>query len=153
MKKTILSMLTGIGIALLIMQFVQPTIVIGESMYPYLKDGDFIFIDKTDKTPERGEIVVFINDDRPLIKRVIGLPGEKIDYKNNNIYINGREFKEEYIDCETENIEATSLEDDEYYLLGDNRPNSKDSRIIGPIKEKDIRGIAKIRLFRKIGKI
>ena len=81
-------------------------------------------------------------DKRTVIKRVIGLPGEKVSFKNDKVYINGNELKEDYIDIRTkpENKDEFELKDDEVFVLGDNRTHSYDSRFVGPIKFKSIIG-------------
>lgn len=98
------------------------------------------------KIPERYEVIVCKieseGEERTVIKRVIGLPGEKVSFKNGKVYIDGNEFKEDYIDTQTEPEDETEfvLEDDEVFILGDNRAHSIDSRFVGPIKLKSIIG-------------
>ena len=89
-----------------------------------------------------------------MIKRVVGLPGETIEYKDNFLYVNGEKYKEKFLGDEviTEDFSLKELGYDKipkgYYLvLGDNRENSKDSRSFGLVKEKDIVGLAWIRLY------
>lgn len=146
-----------------------PVSVNGSSMYPTLKNDDYMILYKLTKKMRginRFDIVVINTDSGRIIKRVIGLPGEKIKYeieKNDDgdevgvLYINGKKVKEDFIDdiakrntcnddwiiCKGEYI----IPEDEYFVMGDNRVNSIDSRVIGTVKDKDIQGIARLRIF------
>ena len=74
-----------------------------------------------------------------MIKRIIGLPGEKIEYTDNKLYIDGKYVKEDFKHMETMDF-STTLGEDEYFIMGDNRTNSTDSRIFGPISRDEIIG-------------
>ena len=119
---------------------------VGESMYPTLKDGQILAVNTHDKIPGRGDIVIFKskNYSKVLIKRVIGLPGEKIIIKNNNIYINGQIIKD-YVDIDMESYgilkEEITLKENEYFAMGDNRNHSYDCRDIGPLLKDEIIGV------------
>jgi signal peptidase I len=140
---------------------VQRTMVDGHSMEDTLQDRDQLLIDKLSyrfSTPERFDIVVFpapSEEETYYIKRVIGLPGERILITENTIYINGEPLLEEYgkeaMEEDTEGIAKTELVlgEDEYFVLGDNRNHSKDSRdaSVGPIKGDTILGKAAIRIW------
>lgn len=108
-------------------------------MYPTLHDNDYGVSFIFDKKVERFDIVVLKHDKDLLIKRIIGLPNETIAYKENKLYINGVLKNENYLDSSvlTEDFEIT-LQDDEYFCLGDNRQVSLDSRTYGPFSKKDI---------------
>ncbi len=170
--KELLSLIIYVGVVILIcfliITFVgQRTTVHGTSMYPTLENGDNIWIDKlkyhfTD--PKRFDIIVFPyqGDNVYYIKRVIGLPGEKVYIDDaGNIFINGEKLDEDYgYEVIRENglaAEEITLGDDEYFVLGDNRNVSRDSRSadVGNIKKADIIGQAKYRLspIKKFGKI
>ena len=106
------------------------------------------------------DIVVFKYGDSKLIKRVIGLPGEKVEYKNNNLYIDDNKIKDVFLLTETDdfnlkNLDVEVIPDDYYFVLGDNRINSSDSRTIGLISIKDIEGTVSFRAFpfKRIGNI
>lgn len=120
--------------------------VSGDSMLPNVQGNDFKFVNHMVKKYERGDIVVAKDYENKvfIVKRVIGLPGEKIDVVDNKVYINGEELKEPYLDKKYNNsndcIGNVRLNNDEYYLLGDNRGDSVDSRFLGPFKNKDIIG-------------
>lgn len=123
---------------------VTPIKVNGQSMYDTLSGNEIMLLYRIGEI-ERYDMVVadLIVDgkkDDTLIKRVYGLPGETIKCENGVIYINDHKMEDPYATNETSDFEAVTLGDDEYFLLGDNRSISLDSRIIGPVKEKDIEG-------------
>ncbi len=132
---------------------IQPFYVKGASMEPNFYDHEYLIIDELSyrfRTPERGEIVVFRYPRDPsqfFIKRVVGLPGETIEVTNGNVIIyteehpNGIVLEENYIDDEqTTGKIRTTLGATEYYLLGDNRDESLDSRSFGPVSVSGIIG-------------
>lgn len=150
--KEILSYVIIIIVVILIRTFlVTPAIVDGESMEPTLYNNELVLINKISlktKGINRWDIVVvdYENRDELLLKRVIALPGEDIMYRENTLYING-EVMETPIDFEyTREFEA-SVPEGSYFVMGDNRDVSFDSRMIGAIKKKDIKGKAKFILF------
>lgn len=144
---------------------ISPFIVDGESMHPTFENLDYLIVDEliyTLKTPARGEVIVFRYPDNPsifYIKRIIGLPGETVSINRGSVTITtdagqNTTLAEPYI----VNEDATytnhvSLAAGEYFVMGDNRPNSSDSRIWGPLPEKDIIGRVDLRLLpiQKIG--
>ena len=152
MKKTlrfivdILEIVLGVAaLSFVILKFLLfPCVVDGRSMNPTLQDGDrgYSFIITKIIGIKRFDIVV-INvgsdgEDKNIVKRVIGLPNDTIEYKDNQLYINDVFVKEEYLgDVHTEDFIVT-LAEDEYYCLGDNRDISKDSRYYGPFSSDQI---------------
>ena len=133
-----------------------PIMVKGESMYPTLHNKDIMILDKIKykySSIERFDIVVIRNDGKNIIKRVIGLPGDSVDYIDSKLYINGKMYVEKYLDSDVKTLlngsdfEVDNIPDDCYFVLGDNRVVSKDSRSIGLIKKKDIEGKATITIF------
>lgn len=146
----------------------HPVRVDGRSMYPTLKDGEFGFTNVGGvllNGVERGDIVVVTMKEEGQkthwVKRVIGLPGDTVSCVNDVVYINGKVLDEtKYIDPDyrqslvdkfgyfnkvpnadntnVEDFEEVKLKDDEYYVMGDNRPYSKDSRYVGPVKKSQI---------------
>lgn len=134
---------------------ITPVRVNGSSMYSTLKDGEIMILNKLDyklHDIERFDIVVVKTDEKKIIKRVIGLPGETLKYEDNTLYINDKKIDEPYLKDATEDFNITSLgydkiPDDCYFVLGDNRDNSSDSRIIGPVKKSQITGSASLVLF------
>jgi len=115
-----------------------------------------MFLNKLAKL-KRFDIVVLQIDreNEDLIKRIIGLPGEKVKILNNKIYINDEEIEDKYGAGNTYSIDKITLKDDEYYVLGDNRIISMDSRVFGPIKKDDIKGTTNFIMypFKSIGKV
>lgn len=135
--------------------FYSPIRVNGSSMYPTLQDKEFMILNKIglQKGINRFDIVVVESNGKYIIKRVIGLPGESVMYSDNKLYINGKVIEDNYSKSETENFENVILKDDEYFVMGDNREVSKDSRVIGPINVKNIKGKTNLVIFpfNKIG--
>ena len=142
--------------ALVLVFVAQPVKVEGTSMLPRLHDGERIFVNKLIYygLPEidRGDIVVFWFPDDPsksYIKRVIGLPGETVQMRAGRIYVNGRELQEPYLDptlnVADDDRPPTYVKPHYYFVMGDNRDNSSDSRSWGLVPEKYIYGKA---LFR-----
>ncbi len=162
--KELLGMLIYVGIVLvitfLIITFVgQRTHVSGESMENTLDDGDQLIVDKLTyrfHDPERFDIIVFpfrYKENTYYIKRIIGLPGETVQILDGAIYINGAVLEESYgrevmLDAGTA-AEPITLGDDEYFVLGDNRNYSSDSRdpSVGVIHRKEIVGRAWLRIW------
>lgn len=141
-----------------------PVIVSGDSMKPNLHDGEMLIVRKigyNSSSIERFDIVVVKEDKEEIIKRIIGLPGEHISYKNNKLYVNDKLVEQDYkfYDTKDFNLEeictCSSIPNGKYLVLGDNRPVSKDSRTIGLIDEEDIFGEAIFRIWpiSKIGSI
>lgn len=136
---------------------VTPAIVDGASMDYTLEDGQLVIVNKiVYKTSDvdRFDIVVLNNeqDGDKIIKRVIGLPNETIEYNNNNLYVNGKLVEQHYVVQDTEDF-TIKTGDGEYFVLGDNRIVSKDSRMLGNFKEDDIVGRVNFRLlpFKEFG--
>ena len=140
-----------------------PVRVNGESMSPYLEEGDILILNKLDQSYNRFDIVVVNVNDTKIIKRVIGLPGETVSYESCKLYINNEEIDDFVKDCTTRDFSLTDLYDylmipnDYYFVMGDNRDNSSDSREprVGLIHKSQIEGTVSIRLypFNKIGKL
>lgn len=133
--------------------FVMTLIIIdGESMNPTLSNREWIFINKIVRTSalKRGDIVVFHDPSYPkrnFIKRVIGLPGETIEVKQGALFVDGIQLEEDYLpaDFRTEALQEQdkfNVEDGTYFLSGDNRSRSNDSRAFGPIDQQKIVGTA-----------
>lgn len=152
-------------IILIVIIFIRTFIVTlvrvdGSSMENTLHNGEILVLNKLDKNFERFDIVVIKYNNERLVKRIIGLPGEQVRYRNNQLFIDGKKIKEKFIDEETANFNIMELGYNRipkgyYFVVGDNRDNSLDSRYIGLIKKEQIQGTTKIRLFpfHKIGKI
>lgn len=135
---------------------IQPFYVKGASMEPSFYDKEYLIIDEISyrlHEPARGDIVVFKyprNPEEYFIKRVIGLPGEKVQVKDGFVYIYNKEhpdgikLEEKYLSAEVKtyglNEDIIALSSTEYYVLGDNRNASKDSRSFGPVDQKFLTG-------------
>ena len=157
-KFTILSLVIVAPIRIFI---AQPFLVSGSSMDPTFADGEYLIIDELSyyfKDPERGQVVVFRYPNNPskyFIKRIIGLPSETVIVKNGQVTIkndanpNGMKLEEDYVkNIDTQNKDVdTKLEDNEYFVMGDNRPQSSDSRDWGPVEDKFITGHVVLRLL------
>jgi len=125
-------------------------------MHPNFPDGEYLLTQKVSyyfSPPQRGDVVVFkppISEEDEFIKRIIGLPGEKIMVSNGKVYINGRLLNEPYLDSTLYTFSSSALQegleytipDGEWIVMGDNRPHSSDSRSWGPITKKEISGKA-----------
>jgi len=134
--------------------------VVGPSMSPNYEEGNVLLVNKfiyRISNVKRNDVIVLTHGDKYMIKRVIGLPGEKVEYRNNNLYINGNLIEEKYIDKEKIRTKDFSLDnpipDNMYFVLGDNREDSSDSREYGLISKKDIVGKSFVRIwpFNKFG--
>ena len=164
MLKTILFFVVLASILFLLRQFVfTPVVVKGHSMDPTLADGERVIALKNTSI-DRFDIVTFPAPDeknKNYIKRVIGLPGDTVEYKNDVLYINGEAFDEPYLDqfkealtdggpltydfsLEEIQVDATNkVPEGKYFVLGDNRRNSKDGRYIGFVSKEDMMGNVK----------
>lgn len=154
--KEILPYILIVVIVLLIKEFlIAPVKVNGLSMYTTLHDGDVMLLNKIVykfNPIKRGDIVVASWKDEYIIKRVIGLPGDTVEFKNNSLYINGKKIKENYTRGKTEDFNITLLGSKKvpkgyYVILGDNREDSVDSRIFGFMKKENILGRCKVTIF------
>lgn len=153
--------LISLAIVIPIRQFVvQPFLVRGESMFPTFENLDYLFVERVSyyiREPKRAEVIVFRypRDEREYyIKRIVGLPGEEVEIKEGNVFIktiNGKEIevKESYLppNIMTAGDIDVHLGKNEYYVLGDNRGASSDSRSWGTLPAKDIVGRAWLRLW------
>lgn len=157
-KEIIKTILTYVAIILVVVIirifFVDPVRVDGTSMDTTLSNGEIMLLNKIVYKKEeikRFDIVVIKEEDKHIIKRVIGLPGETIEYKDNVLYINGKEMKDPYPSTKTddfsiEDVGHTKIPGDTYFVMGDNRSDSLDSRYpsVGVIKKEQIVGRAKL---------
>ncbi len=143
--KDVFKYIVIIGIIILIRIYVLTSaVVVGDSMVPTLTDGNFLMVEQLTSrfnTLHRFDIVV-IKYDSPsfIIKRIIGLPGEKIKYINNMLFVNDYMVKEEFDHIgEVENFEII-VPQNSFFVIGDNRNVSEDSRFFGPINKDEIIG-------------
>ncbi|MBR4230841.1 MAG: signal peptidase I [Bacilli bacterium] len=156
--KEISSYLIIIVIVLLIKSFIFTLVrVNGSSMDKTLHEGNIMILNLLDHSFEREDIIVADKsvEGSLIIKRIIGLPNEKIFCKDGIIYINDVKYDDPYANGETADFDEITLKEDEYFLLGDNRVVSLDSRYFGPVPKKAIMGSTNIIVFpfKKIGKV
>lgn len=135
--------------------FGQRVSTVGDSMKPVLENGDVVLVNRiiyNASTPKRGDIIVFRpkgnENSHYYIKRIVGLPGETVEIIENKVYINGKRLEEDYKTTDIDNVgiaaEEIKLGGDEYFVLGDDRENSEDSRNadVGNVKRSYIYGKA-----------
>ncbi|MCI8609435.1 MAG: signal peptidase I [Firmicutes bacterium] len=154
--------LVAVIIATLILTFIKPIALKQSSMVPTFYEGDYVFVSKQAYTLfgdiERGDVVVFHtslkddeNNDKNLIKRIIGLPGDTIEVKDGYVYLNGELFEETYVNEEglSGDMEAVTVPKGTVFAMGDNRRVSQDSRdpMIGCVKQEEILGKVVLRLY------
>ncbi|HIT21365.1 MAG TPA: signal peptidase I [Candidatus Scybalousia intestinigallinarum] len=159
LKKIGLELLPYLGIilvVLLVKRFLFSTIIVhGASMEDTLHENDVMILDKISyrfSDIKRFDVIVLESGGTKLIKRVIGLPGEKIEYKDNQLYIDGNKIEDPYgngttYDFQLSDFNLEKIPDHYYFVLGDNREDSIDSRIIGVVSEEDIIGHARFIIF------
>ncbi|MFC7442431.1 signal peptidase I [Laceyella putida] len=145
------AVLLAVSLAVMIRIFVfEPFNVVGPSMQTTLETGNLILVNKLVYRfgePRRGEVVVFhAPHHKDYVKRVIALPGETVEAKNNKILINGKIMEEPYLVAEmrTRDFDLVKVPPGKVFVLGDNRLDSTDSRVIGPIGMSAIVGRAEI---------
>lgn len=147
-KKFLIEILAiGLLIFFISQFFIQICFVNGNSMYPTLKNRDFLFIKKINLNIKKNDIVVIRKENKTIIKRVVGVPHDTILIKDGKVLVNDVEFDTRYT-SDYGRRETITLLEDQYYVLGDNREHSIDSRSdeIGIINKKEIKGIM---LFNK----
>jgi signal peptidase I len=145
-------LLIAIGLALVIIVFLyQPVKVEGTSMAPLLSDQERIFINKfvyRFEPIQRGDVVVFwypLDHSKSFIKRVIGLPGEKVEIRQGTVYVDGKIVPEPYVPAQYEDLSdfgPVTVKKDSYFVMGDHRISSNDSRVFGSVASQYIYGRA-----------
>lgn len=137
----------------------QPFVVDGRSMFPTFEDRDYLIVDELSyrfSDPDRGDVVIFRYPNDPsvfYIKRIIGLPGETVTIERGAVMITREDgtslsLDESYVVREDATYTSrTTLGDDQYFVMGDNRPESSDSRVWGTLPKENIIGRAYVRIF------
>lgn len=140
--KEYLSYIIIIVVVVLVRFFIiTPVRVDGNSMSPTLDNGNIVFLNKLNRDFKRFDIVVFDYNDNELVKRIIGLPGDDIKYQNGKLFVNDNYVSEPFDHGETADYDIPEIvPKNKYFVMGDNRTNSLDSRYIGFISTKDIKG-------------
>lgn len=146
-------------VAILRIFVIDPFLVHGDSMDPTFGEGDYVIVDKLSyefSAPKRGDVIVFkapTNDGRYFIKRIVGLPGERVVVNGSSVKVfnahnpDGFAIAEPYVKFESDRKSDKTLASDEYFVMGDNREVSSDSRIWGALKQEAITGRALVRLL------
>lgn len=158
LKREILEWILCIAVAVLIAlpvrAFVfEPIRVDGRSMVETLQDGERLFVTKFDyliSDPERFDVVICHYPDRTenFVKRIVGLPGDTVEMKNSLLYVNGEAYPEEYLTHRADYTMAPyTVPEGEYFVLGDNRSNSNDSHLVGPITRAQVVGHVRFVFF------
>jgi signal peptidase I len=158
--ETIQVAVISLAVVLVVRNFIiQPFFVDGSSMVPNFQDGDYLIIDELTfrfREPQRGEVIVFKfpqNESSYFIKRVIGLPGDTVQVKNGVVNVfnqdnpEGVQLSENYLISKTPGDIQMTLQTGEYFVLGDNRTMSYDSRSWGVLPAKEIVGLVRLRLW------
>lgn len=164
----------ALGLYIVINFAIQTVHVIGLSMYPTVEDQDYLIATKIDyrlHPPQRGDIIIMrdpYDPSRDFIKRVIGVPGDHILIRGGQVYINGHLLRENYINPaepwtqnadwplgQSGDTDGVLLRSDEYFVMGDNRNHSSDSRFFGPIHRDQVQARAWLRVLplTKLGPI
>lgn len=134
---------------------IEPHSVSGSSMTETFHDKDYLFVEKISYRfthPQRGDIVVFNpplaerSKDR-FIKRVIGIPGDSVRVTSEGTFVNGELVNEPFVDHPGAQTAEVKLKEEEYFVMGDNRAGSYDSRSWGPVREREIQGKVLLRLY------
>jgi len=153
-KEVVQTLALALALSLGLQMVIQQRLVEGNSMEPTLHTGQRLLINRLAVSgfgePQRGDIVVFHSwgDDKDYIKRVVGIPGEEVAIHDEKVFVDGQALDEPYLDQVTnEHVGPVELGDDEYYVLGDNRGNSADSRYYGPLPRDRIVGTAFLSLW------
>jgi len=158
--ETIQVAVISLAVVLVVRNFIiQPFFVDGSSMVPNFQDGDYLIIDELTfrfREPQRGEVIVFKfpqNEASYFIKRIIGLPGDTVQVKNGLVSVfnqenpEGIQLSENYLISKTPGDIQMTLQAGEYFVLGDNRTMSYDSRSWGVLPAKEIVGLVRLRLW------
>ncbi len=159
-KEWIQSLVFSVVVVGMLMLFIQPTLVKGDSMFPTIQENNYLVIEKVSywfRTPAYGDVVVFKSKlpensfkNKDLIKRIIGLPGDAIRIQEGIVYRNGAALNESYTaEPYTSGEMEVTVPEDSVFILGDNRAVSRDSRdpAVGFVPMKSIRGKILVRLF------
>ncbi|MHB1296266.1 MAG: signal peptidase I [Anaerolineae bacterium] len=155
LHELVFTFMPAVAIVLVINLFLaQPRTVHGESMSPNLHEDQRVIVDLVTyrfREPQRGEVIVLdlpARDSDPLIKRVVGLPGDTVEIKNNAVYVNGALYDEPYLAQTTTGVmEPRVVPEAHVFVLGDNRCCSNDSRFFGMVPYEDIIGRAGFRYW------
>ncbi len=139
-------------IGLLFVVWLRPLKISGQSMQPLLKQGDIVLVNRLYrywKTPKRGDLIVFQDQNGTFVKRIIGLPGETVEVIGGEVFIDSCPVEESYVSALLGDASPLLVPEQSFYVLGDNREEMYDSRMeeVGCIPADQITGIVEIRLY------
>lgn len=144
--------LTALAVVGLRAEVVEPVHIAGVSMAPTLENGQFVLVNKRDRTPERGDLITLRSpqDGQRVLKRVVGLGGDVVDIRDAILFVNDVEVKEPYVDHES--IDAlyygpVTVSSGSVLVMGDDRADSIDSRTYGEVLLRDVTGTVAARLW------
>ncbi len=144
--------LAALVLAFVFVVWLTPMAVTGDSMSPALNDGEVVLADRLGKywkRPSRGDMIVFSTNDGVFIKRIVGLPGERVDIHNGAVYINSQPLDESaYAANPVGDMEPVTVPEDAVFVLGDNRQKIYDSRLesVGCIPYDNIQSVMRLRI-------
>lgn len=154
MKENWLFGISTIALIIIINSVLMVNVVVGSSMYPTFHDGQRLLSTRIINNLERGDVVMIHSEDlnEDIIKRIVAIPGDSVFYSDGLLMVNDEIIDEDYINSEevvidTNDIYIQKLKEDEYFVLGDNRNHSSDSRIFGTINRSEIFGKFLIQFF------
>ena len=149
LREFLLTLFSAAIIFLILQTAFQTFVVIGISMKPTLQEGQRLLVNKIVyklHQPERGDVIVFEppqNGGEDYVKRLVAIPGDKVEIQRGTVYINGESLSEDYINENPRyNMQATIVEEGEYFVLGDNRNHSNDSHNGWKVPQENIIGKA-----------
>ena len=149
LKEIIIYLLLAILVLTIRYYLFTPVIVRGNSMNPTLKQGEYLISERWKKDYDYFDIVVVKYEDASLIKRIIGKPNDHIKFVDNKLYINGILTEESFTKEDTKDYELNLdfIPEDHYFVMGDNRSNSLDSRVFGPVHKDDLKGVVRLSIW------
>jgi len=154
LKELFITLGLALVIFLLLQTTIQSSIVLGSSMEPGLEDGQRLIINKAVyhfRDPARGDVIILhppIEPQKEYVKRVIGIPGDTVEVRNGVVYINGSPLYEPYIkEAPRNNFSPFTVPENNYFVMGDNRNNSNDSRTGWTVTSDNIIGEAWLRIW------
>lgn len=147
LREIVETVILVIAVYTLVNLLTERRVVEGASMQPSFETGEWVIVDRVSyflDAPQRGDVVILDlpDQDEDLIKRVIGLPGETVEIHDEQVFVNGVQIDEPYINAPPRYRGSWTLGPDQFFVLGDNRNNSRDSHVFGPVDRTEVIGRA-----------